>query len=499
MGNSMKPETALVSVFDKTNIVDFCSALDDASVSIISTGGTAAVLEDAGISVSPVESITGFANLMDGRMKTLHTDIYAGILARRSSQDMDMLTREGISPIDIVVCNFYDPELGLDEMDIGGPCMVRAAAKNWHDVAVVSHPSQYQPVAAALPHLDAALRRRLAHEAVRRTAFYDSTIAGQEDGREFPELLVPSYRLEKTLRYGENPHQRGAFYRGAIQEPCVASAVKLQGKEISYNNILDANDGIECVKEFDEPTVVIMKHATPSGVASSDNLAEAWDEAYATDEYSPFGGVVTVNRDVDRDLAVKMTEIFLEVIIAPGYTQTAREILEQKEKLRLLEVEGLDCPERRPSFEFRSVGGGLLVQDKDIKPFDPDDWEVVTEAEPTPDEIETMVFAAKCVKHVKSNAIVFATGAHTVAIGGGQTSRVDASWIATKKGGTNVKGAVMASDAFFPFRDAVDVAAKAGIRAIVQPGGSIRDAEVIEAANERHIPMVFTGRRYFLH
>ncbi|MBS3773352.1 MAG: bifunctional phosphoribosylaminoimidazolecarboxamide formyltransferase/IMP cyclohydrolase [Candidatus Thermoplasmatota archaeon] len=495
----MKPETALVSVYDKSGIVDFCSALDEAGVVIVSTGGTAGVLDDAGIPVVPIEDITGFANLMDGRVKTLHTDIYAGLLARRGSEDMDLLIREDITPIDMVVCNFYDPELGIDEMDIGGPCMVRAAAKNWRDVVVVSHPSQYQRVAAALPDVDEELRRTLAYAAVRRTAFYDASIAGQQDSQAFPELFAPPYRLDTTLRYGENPHQRGAFYRGAIGEPCVASAVKLQGKEISYNNILDASDAIECVKEFDEPTVVIMKHATPSGVASSKNLAKAWDEAYATDEYSPFGGVVAVNRDVDRELAGKMTQIFLEVVIAPGYTEAAREILEQKENLRLLEVEGLDCPERQPSFELRSVGGGLLVQDRDIKPFNPGEWEAVTEAEPTPDDIETMVFAAKCVKHVKSNAIVFAKGTHTVAIGGGQTSRVDASWIATKKGGKNVKGSVMASDAFFPFRDAVDVAAKAGIRAIVQPGGSIRDSEVIEAANEHDIPMVFTGRRYFLH
>ncbi len=495
----MKPETALVSVYDKTDIVGFCSALNEAGVAIVSTGGTADVLTDAGIDVTPVAAITGFTDLIDGRVKTLHTDIYAGILARRDSNDMDTLKRNDVTPIDMVVCNFYDPERGIDKMDIGGPCMVRAAAKNWRDVAVVSHPSQYQRVTAALPDIGEDLRRRLAYEAVRRTAYYDASIAGQQDSDGFPELLVPPYRLDKQLRYGENPHQRGAFYRGATREPCVATAVKLQGKEISYNNILDASDAIECVKEFTEPTVVIMKHATPSGVASAGDLAEAWDEAFATDEYSPFGGVVAVNRDVDRELAGKMTEIFLEVIIAPGYTEAAREILEQKEKLRLLEVEGLGCRERRPSFELRSVGGGLLVQERDITPFDPHEWKVMTEAEPTPDDIETMVFAAKCVKHVKSNAIVFAKGTHTVAIGGGQTSRVDASWIATKKGGGNVKGSVMASDAFFPFRDAVDVAAEAGIRAIVQPGGSIRDGEVIEAANEHDIPMVFTGRRYFLH
>ena len=495
----MKLETALVSVYDKTDIVDFCTALDEAAVAILSTGGTADVLRNAGLPVSAVEDITGFTDLMDGRVKTLHTDIYAGILARRGSPDMDMLKRKGITPIDMVVCNFYDPELGIDGMDIGGPCMIRAAAKNWCDVAVVSHPSQYDRVAAALPDLEGDMRQQLAYEAVQRTAFYDASIAGQENRSDFPELFVPAFQMEQVLRYGENPHQRGAFYRGVVREPCVASAVKLQGKEISYNNILDANDAIEAVKEFEEPTVVIMKHATPSGVASSQDLAQAWDEAYATDEYSPFGGVVAVNRDVNRELAVRMTQIFLEVIIAPGYTQAAREILEQKENLRLLEVEGLDCSERQLSFEYRSVGGGLLVQEKDIQPFDAGEWEVKTEVEPTPDDIETMVFAVKCVKHVKSNAIVFAKGTHTVAIGGGQTSRVDASWIATKKGGKNVKGAVMASDAFFPFRDAVDVAAKAGIRAIVQPGGSIRDGEVIEAANEHGIPMVFTGRRYFLH
>lgn len=496
----MIPETALVSVYDKTDIEELCRALHRAGVTIMSTGGTATVLSQAGIPVTPLEDITGFSDLMEGRVKTLHTNIYAGILARRGTSDMETLAARNITPIDMVVCNFYPLERGMAEMDIGGPCMVRAAAKNWKDVVVVTHPSQYSLVRE---HLDTGFdentRKQLAVEALQRTSYYDARLWNGESHPKFPELLTLPFQKSAVLRYGENPHQEGAFYVGQVTEPCVAGAQQLQGKKISYNNLLDVHGAIECVKEFDQPTIVIMKHATPSGIASHDDLVQAWTDAFATDPYSPFGGVVAVNREVSGDLAQKMTEIFLEMIIAPAFSPQARELCAEKKNLRLLQVDGLGSIQRQPGLEFRSVNGGLLLQDRDINNINQQEWKTVTKKKPSPHDLRSMVFAVKCVKHVKSNAVVFVKGTRTVAIGGGQTSRVDASWIAVHKGGENIRGSIMASDAFFPFRDAVDVAAKAGIRAIIQPGGSIRDREVIQAANEHGIAMVFSGRRYFLH
>ncbi|MEA2055101.1 MAG: bifunctional phosphoribosylaminoimidazolecarboxamide formyltransferase/IMP cyclohydrolase [Candidatus Thermoplasmatota archaeon] len=496
----MIPNMALVSVYNKEGIENFCAALYDADIKMFSTGGTAERIKNLGIPVRKVEEITGFSELMDGRIKTLHTSIYAGIMARRGSSDMKELTEKKIIPIDMVVCNFYSPEVGMDRMDIGGPCMVRAAAKNWKDVVVVSHPSQYS---ALVPYLkkgfDDEMRKKLAIEAIHRTSYYDARIIEIEDNENFPEIITLPYKKSKELRYGENPHQKGAFYTGMTKESCIASAKKLQGKEISYNNILDANEAIECIKEFEEPTVVIIKHATPSGIASAGNVIQAWKDAFATDEYSPFGGVVAVNREVDGGLAEKMTKIFLEVIIAPSFSSDAKEILAKKKNLRLLQVEGLERADGKERRVFRSVVGGLLMQERDIKKIDTGKWRTVTEKKPSQDNIQSMIFAVKCVKHVKSNAVVFVKGTKTVAIGGGQTSRVDASWIAVHKGEKKIKDSIMASDAFFPFRDAVDVAAEAGVKAIIQPGGSIRDKEVVEAANEHGIAMVFSGQRYFLH
>ncbi len=496
----MIPSTSLVSVYDKENIEDFCKVLHDASIEIFSTGGTAERIKNAGVPVRKVEDITGFSELIDGRIKTLHTSIYAGIMARRKSSDMGELSEKGIPSIDMVVCNFYPPEVGITNMDIGGPCMVRAAAKNWKDVVVVSHPSQYSKV---IPYLkdgfDDDIRKKLAVEAIRRTSYYDALIAGMEYTEVFPEVITLPYKKSKELRYGENPHQKGAFYTGGIKEPCITSAKKLQGKEISYNNILDANGAIECIKEFKEPTAVIIKHATPSGIASAKDILKAWEDAFATDEYSPFGGVVAVNREVSRELAEKMTKIFLEVITAPSFSDGAKTLLSGKKNLRLLEIEGLENTDRKKDMTFRSVVGGLLMQERNIKETDTGKWKTVTEKNPSREDIQSMAFAVKCVKHVKSNAVVFVKGTRTVAIGGGQTSRVDASWIAVHKGGEKIKGSIMASDAFFPFRDAVDVAAESGVKAIIQPGGSIRDEEVIRAANERGITMIFSGQRYFLH
>ena len=496
----MIPQTALVSVYNKVGLEMLCTALNRANVRIISTGGTAATISAANIPVTPIESITGFSDLMDGRVKTLHTSIYAGLLARRETADMDLLKAENILPIDMVVCNFYPLERGIEHMDIGGPCMVRAAAKNWQNVIVVTHPNQYEEIQAKLSAgIDAETRKRYAASALRYTAYYDAVLASESDSTKFPSLLTLPFRKSSILRYGENPHQDGAFYIDDLTEPCISSAEKLQGKDISYNNFLDANGAIECIKEFSEPTIVIMKHATPSGIATDSDLIPAWNHALATDEYSPYGGVVAVNRKVSVELAEKMTKIFLEVIIAPDFSPQARSILGEKKNLRLLQLPGIESEKRQPSLEFRSVSGGLLLQDRDNKPIDTGKWRVVTDCIPSKSDLQSMEFAVKCVKHIKSNAVVFVKDTHTVAIGGGQTSRVDASWIAVHKGSDNIPGSIMGSDAFFPFRDAVDVAAKAGIRAIIQPGGSIRDEEVIRAANEHNISMVFSGRRYFLH
>ena len=494
----MRPKRAIVSVYDKSGLEEFCRALKEHGIEIYATTGTKKFLEEKGIEVKDIAEYTGFSELLGGRVKTLHTHIHAAILAKE--EQIGELEEKGIKPIDMVICNFYPLTYGIEGMDIGGPAMTRAAAKNWKRVVIISHPSQYKEAMKYLKEgFDEEIRKKFAIEALQRTAYYDAMLLKQHNV-EFPTLLTLPYIRKQILRYGENPHQRGAFYvEEGIEGACIANAVKLQGKELSYNNILDANHAIECVKEFDEPAAVIVKHATPSGIACGSTIEEAWKFAYETDEYSPFGGVVAVNREVTGKLAEEMSKIFLEVIIAPSFSKEAREIFARKKNLRLLEVRGLDEERRSESIEVRSVEGGLLVQDKDTKEPNPEEWKVVTEKKPSREDIEAMVFAVKCVRHVKSNAVVFVKGKRTVAIGGGQTARVDATFIATHKGGERIKGSIMASDAFFPFRDAVDVAAKAGVRAIVQPGGSIRDEEVIKAANEHGIIMVFTGQRCFLH
>ncbi len=494
----MKPKRAIISVYDKKGLEDFCRFMVEKGVEIYATPGTKRYLEERGIKVNDTEEYTGFAELLEGRVKTLHTHIHAAILAK--DEQIKELEEKGIKPIDMVVCNFYPYKLGIEEMDIGGPAITRAAAKNWKRVIIISHPSQYEMAKEYFEKgFDEEIRKKLAMEALQRTAYYDAMIL-KECGLEFPDVLCLPYLKKQELRYGENPHQRGAFYvEEGIEKACIASAVKLQGKELSYNNILDANHAIECVKEFSEPAAVIVKHATPSGIACGKSIEEAWKYAYETDVYSPFGGVVAVNRQISKELAEEMSKIFLEVVIAPSFSEEAREIFAKKKNLRLLEVKGLDKEKRSKSIEVRSVEGGLLMQDKDVREPEPEKWKVVTEKKPTKEDIESMIFAMKCVRHIKSNAVVFVKGKRTVAIGGGQTARVDATFIAIHKGKDRIKDSIMASDAFFPFRDAVDVAAEAGVRAIVQPGGSIRDEEVIQAANEHGIIMVFTGQRSFLH
>jgi phosphoribosylaminoimidazolecarboxamide formyltransferase/IMP cyclohydrolase len=511
---------ALVSVSDKGGIVDFVRGFSKLGFEILSTDGTAAVLSKAGIKIKEVSDVTGFPEMLDGRVKTLHPIIHAGILARRDiKKHMDILKKHKIETIDILVCSLYPfeatiqkPKVGIEgvieNIDIGGPTLIRAAAKNYKDVIVVTSKNQYNDVLKTLEsNGDLSLRERekLALDAFAHTAQYDSIISNYLRSKWTNDILPDNnsiaMRKKQDMRYGENPHLKGAFYKSLpeISEPCIVNAVKLQGKELSYNNILDSDCAIECIKEFSDPTCVIIKHATPCGITSANNLLQAWKDAYATDTYSPFGGIVSFNREVGKDIANELSNLFLEVIIAPGFTKEALDIFGKKKNLRLLELKGLDKKVDRKGMIFRSVVGGFLSQERDVKLTSRKDWKIVTKKKPSEEELRSMEFAVKCVKHVKSNSVVFVKDTHTVGIGGGQTARVDATWIATNKGKENIRGSTMASDAFFPFRDAVDVAVEAGVKAIIQPGGSIRDDEVIQAADEHCIAMVFSGQRYFRH
>jgi phosphoribosylaminoimidazolecarboxamide formyltransferase/IMP cyclohydrolase len=516
----MKVKRALISVSDKEGITVFVKGLSKLGVEIISTGGTAAILRKAGITIKDVSEVTGFPEMLDGRVKTLHPIIHAGILAKRDDKEhKDTLKKHNICPIDLVVCNLYPfeqtiqkPKVGIEEVieniDIGGPTLIRAAAKNYKDVIVVTNKEQFDCVLKSLEKngdLSINKREKLALEAYTHTAQYDSIISQYLRNRWTDEILPESNSISmrkiQDMRYGENPHLKGAFYRSLpkISEPCITNAVQLQGKELSYNNILDGDCAIECIKEFSEPTCVIIKHATPCGIASAEKLLQAWKNAYATDTYSPFGGIISFNRKVGKDVAEELSNLFLEVIIAPGFTKEALDVFGKKKNLRLLELKGLDKKIDRMGMIFRSVVGGFLSQERDVKLTPKSNWKIVTKKKPTKEEIRSMEFAVKCVKHVKSNSVVFVKDTHTVGIGGGQTARVDATWIATNKGKENIKNSTMASDAFFPFRDGIDLAAKAGVKAIIQPGGSIRDEEVIKAADEHGIAMVFSGQRYFRH
>jgi len=512
---------ALISVSDKEGVVDFAKELEKLKIKIISSGGTAKALRKAGVKVTEVSKVTGFPEMLDGRVKTMHPIIHAGILAQRSKKlHMMTLRKHNIKTIDIVVCNLYpfeqtiskpdvDIEDVIENIDIGGPTLVRAAAKNYQDVIILTNPGQYKGTIEILKSgkdLDLEQRKRLAVEAFSHTAQYDAIISNylrdRWQGNVLPENFTPTARKIQDTRCGENPHQRGAFFRTIprTEESCVANAKIIQeGKGLSYNNILDADAAIETVKEFSSPTCVIIKHATPCGIASANNPLQAWKDAYATDIYSPFGGIVSFNRGVGVDVAEELSNYFLEVIIAPEYSEEALSIFRKKKNLRILELKGLDKKINRKGIEFRSVGGGFIVQERDTWLNERKNWKIVTIEKPSEKDLDSMEFAVKCVKHVKSNSVLFVKDSRTVAIGGGQTARVDATWIAVNKGKENIKGSIMASDAFFPFRDAVDVAAKTGIKAIIQPGGSIRDEEVIQAANEYKIAMVFSGQRYFKH
>ncbi len=516
----MSVKKALISVSDKTGVDSFAETLITLDIEIISTGGTAALLAKHNIPHTSISSVTGFPEMLNGRVKTLHPRIHAGILAQRTKNDhMQTLQQHDISPVDLVVCNLYPfeetikkPNVSFDEVieniDIGGPTLIRSAAKNYKDVIIVTSPNQYQLVSEQLQQKkDITLedREQLALDAYSHTAQYDAIISSYLRSRWTNECLPKNntiaLRKKQDMRYGENPHLKGGFYQvlPETSEPCITNAIKLQGKALSYNNVLDSDGAIEAIKEFNEPTCVIIKHATPCGIASAKNLLQAWKDAFSTDTYSPFGGIVAFNRKVGKEVAQELGKLFLEVVIAPDYTTDAKKIFSNKKNLRILSLPGIDEQIDRSGMIFRSVVGGMLSQQRDVHMTPQRDWKIVTNKKPTKSQLKSMEFAVKCVKHVKSNSVVFVKDTQTVGIGGGQTARVDATWIATHKGKEDIKGSILASDAFFPFRDAVDLAAEAGVKAIIQPGGSIRDEEVIAAANEKNIAMVFTGQRYFRH
>lgn len=510
-------ERALISVSNKDGVVDLARRLAAAGVQILSSGGTARALADAGVAVVPVAEVTGAPEILDGRVKTLHPDIHGGILAdRRRPEHMEQLRTRGIDPIDLVVCNLYPfrqtlakegvtEDDAVEQIDVGGPAMVRAAAKNFESVTVVVDPARYDEVAGYVEtngEVPAALRRELAREAFAHTAEYDAAIATYLSGGDgFPSVLMVPARKVSDLRYGENHHQRAAFYREGDRVAGLAAAEQLHGKELSYNNLLDADAAWGLVNELDEVGAAIIKHSNPCGVAIGDALSDAYAKALECDRTSAFGGIVALNRACDGATAAAVAEIFTEVVIAPDYSDDALEVLRAKKNLRLLRCNPYP---RAGGLDLRSVGGGLLVQERD--PYDAvEDGEgggtakVVTGAQPTSEQWRDLRFAWTVVKHVKSNAIVLARDGAAVGIGAGQMSRVESTELAARRAGDRANGTVCASDAFFPFRDGLDAAVKAGAAAVIQPGGSVRDDEVIAAADEHGIPMVFTGKRRFRH
>jgi phosphoribosylaminoimidazolecarboxamide formyltransferase / IMP cyclohydrolase len=513
---------ALISVSDKTGLVELGKRLGRLGVEVLSTGGTARTLREAGVPAREVSEFTGFPEILDGRVKTLHPRVHGGLLGRDSQAHRQQMREAGLEPIDLLVVNLYPfretvargaPfEEVIENIDIGGPAMIRSAAKNHERVAVVVDPADYGRVATdleALGEVSAPLRFELARKAFAHTAAYDGAIAGYLGRLEqptspladFPTTLHPALRRERVLRYGENPHQKASFY--AIDGgtgPSLARAEVLQGKELSYNNLLDLDAALKLCLEFASPAAVIIKHSNPCGVAvSASGVGEAYRLARETDPVSAFGGIVAVNRPVEPELARDMAETFLECVIAPDFTADALAALSVKKGLRLLKLPMPRATVGPGELEMRAIAGGVLVQTADSTTSSAAEGRVVTDRGPTAGELEDLDFAWRVAKHVKSNAIVFAGGGRTLGIGAGQMSRVDSVKIAVSKARVPLAGSVLASDAFFPFRDGVDEAAKAGVTAIIEPGGSVRDQEVILAANERGIAMVFTGERHFRH
>lgn len=515
------PKQALISVSDKAGVVDFATALvQEHDYVILSTGGTAKILAEAGLPVTEVSDYTGFPEMMEGRIKTLHPKIHGGLLCRRDKQDhLDQAAKHEIGMIDLVCVNLYPFEAtvarrdatfedAIENIDIGGPSMLRSAAKNHASVTVVCEPGDYCRVLVAMKEggekLD-AMRRELALKTFQRTAAYDAAISTYLDAKLAPEIeggalglptqLNVNLKRAQTLRYGENPHQKAALY-GRFHE-CFE---QLQGKELSYNNLIDITAAAYLIGEFEKPTVAILKHTNPCGVASDLDLVKAWEQAFETDQQAPFGGIIVMNRTLDADLAAIISKIFCEVIIAPDFTPAAREIFAKKKNLRLMIAR--DWMRAESLQEVKTVIGGVLLQDRDSKRIDPREFKVVTKRQPTEAEWAALLFGWRVVKHVKSNAIVYAKPERTIGVGAGQMSRVDSSKIAVWKAGEaglDLDGSVICSDAFFPFPDGLIAAAEAGARAAIQPGGSVKDDEVIAAADERGMAMVFTGTRHFKH
>ncbi|WP_250461436.1 bifunctional phosphoribosylaminoimidazolecarboxamide formyltransferase/IMP cyclohydrolase [Microbulbifer litoralis] len=515
---------ALISVSDKSGIVDFARALSELGVEILSTGGTHRQIKEAGIPVVEVSDYTGFPEMMDGRVKTLHPKVHGGILGRRGTDD-SVMSEHGITPIDMVVVNLYPfaqtvarPDCTLEEaienIDIGGPTMVRAAAKNHKDVAIVVNAGDYDGIVEEMKANNGALshdsRFDLAVKAFEHTAGYDGAIANylgsiSADGEKqaFPRTFNSQFEKKLDLRYGENPHQKSAFYvEPNAAEASIATAEQFQGKALSYNNIADTDAALECVKSFDEPACVIVKHANPCGVGIAADIHRAYDLAFETDSESAFGGIIAFNRELDGETAKAIVaRQFVEVIIAPSVSEEAKAAVAEKKNVRLLAC-GHWGAQRIPGLDYKRVNGGLLVQDRDDGLITEGDLKVVTKRQPSEEEIRDLLFTWKVAKFVKSNAIVYGKDGRTVGVGAGQMSRVNSARIAAIKAehaGLEVKGSVMASDAFFPFRDGIDNAARVGVRAVIQPGGSMRDEETIAAADEHDMAMVFTGMRHFRH
>ncbi|MEX0894213.1 MAG: bifunctional phosphoribosylaminoimidazolecarboxamide formyltransferase/IMP cyclohydrolase [Balneolaceae bacterium] len=513
--NPLPIKRALLSVSDKTGLIPLAKVLADRGVELISTGGTARVIREAGLTVKDVSEVTGFPECLDGRVKTLHPHIHGGILARTSHEpDSKELQSLQIDPIQLVVVNLYPfkqtisapdctPSKAMENIDIGGPTMIRAAAKNFAHVCILSRPGQYESFQREFTEADAISfesRKKMAAEAFQHTTDYDRAICGYFSemlGEELPGQFNLSLKKSSTPRYGENPHQAAAVYGN--QEEFIDC---FHGKELSYNNFLDMDAALNLMADFqqDDPAVAIFKHTVPCGVAVDSTLKKAYEKAFSTDTVSPFGGIIICNRPMDRETAETIDQIFTEIMLAPSFTDDALKLLQKKKNRRLVRI--LNYPGESGGNQFRSIFGGALVQRTDKEPFDRNKYKTVTERQPSEEEWRDLIFAWKIVKHVKSNAIVFAKNGQTLGIGTGQTSRIESSEIAVRSAqnqGLSLKGSVVASDAFFPFADGVQAAAEAGSKAVIQPGGSIRDEEVIRAADQHQMAMVFTGRRHFKH
>ncbi|HHT97548.1 MAG TPA: bifunctional phosphoribosylaminoimidazolecarboxamide formyltransferase/IMP cyclohydrolase [Clostridiales bacterium] len=515
---------ALISVSDKTGIVGFAKDLLALGVDIVSTGGTYSKLKEEGIKVREISEVTGFPECLDGRVKTLHPKVHAGILAiRENVQHMDQIKELEVETIDFVIVNLYPfketilkenvtRSEAVENIDIGGPTMLRSAAKNYQDVTVVVDPDDYSKVIQELrknKSVSLETKFHLMQKVFVHTSNYDTMIADfiKKERKDFdlPTTLTLTYEKVQDMRYGENPHQKGAFYREIGKRiGSLVDAIQLNGKELSFNNINDTNGALELLKEFTEPTVVACKHGNPCGVGSADNIYTAWDKAFRSDKVSIFGGIVVLNRQVTYDIAKEMSEIFLEVIVAPSFEKEAIDLLKTKKNLRILQIDKIEKPQDENSYDLKKVNGGLIVQTIDSKLLNKDDLKIVTDREPTNSEMDDLLFAWKVVKYVKSNGIALAKNMQTVGIGPGQVNRIWATKQSIEHGQELIgmdatKGAVLASDAFFPFDDCVEVAHQAGIKAIIQPGGSIRDEDSIKKCNEYGITMVFTGMRHFKH